>query len=344
MNSRQTCHGYINLAESFITNEALSGFDVIVVCRNWEERSVSALKRVDNKPIIVELIFSDRPAPQYIDIDVDNIIEEARSEGRLREILLETAVDVRANCALIHRDLSVEFKSDRRVIIDVTSIPKVYTISIVGWCFSERCIPMLWFIYQEGEYRSAALDVAGADEIKLANFTRGPWTLIQVPYLEGDMSIEDGDRLVAFCRGDHERILSALSDYEHLDRSAIITSTRPNSPDQIAKDHADSLVENAGLDLDNIHFADPMSAIDALVCAKEILRQRPEGSGYGGIVLPFSTKPHALAAAVIGVFGPGVTILARQPMEYVAQDIAPAERAILISMADLSSPFVADML
>lgn len=344
MTDRQACHGYLNLTEKVLGTEMLDVCDVAVLARSWEQRSTAALKRLTGKPLIVMLTFLDPPAPDCLDPAADALLAEAAAENRFVEVKLGLSTAYRANCLAIRNALAVRFAPATRILLDITSIPKVYTMSIVGWSFSERRVSALRFYYNEGDYRKPLDPASTNEEAKLASFTTGKWALISPPFLEGDMGLGDGSKLVAFCGGDHERILEVMAEYEHLSRWAILTSDTPKSPDPIALRHAASLEQNANLSKKHVQYADPLSAIDALVRAREILRAHSNDPGVGGVVLPFSTKPHAIAAAALGIFGPRVTILARQPDAYIPHDIQASERAIQIDLADLSSPEVSALL
>lgn len=347
MNNTQATFGYIHLGEqSFVPDQCFAEHDVFVFCRSWEARSISAIKRKVGGAHIVNISFEGNPADDVTDPESDDILKRAHSEGRLTKIDLGPSTAISGNAIALQRQLApILSKRDARVIFDVSSIPKAYTLSIIGWCFGDRLLPALKLFYSEGVYRHVPLNsVDPLADVKLASFTTGPWTLTQIPFLEGNGTIEEGQKLIAFCGGDHDQILSTLAEYEHLSRWAILTSSDPVTPDEVAKRHAQSLEDSAGLSRSQILFANPLSAIDALVQCREVLKRGKSRLPAGTLVLPFSTKPHSIAAAVLSLFDPSVIVLARQPTQYVGQDIIGSGTGVLITVADLSSPFVGPLL
>lgn len=347
MTTRSIAHGYLHLSEkTFDQNDTLPELDVFIFCHSWEARSTDILKRLPNTKIVVKIEFSGGVAPQAEDAEAEIILKTAISEERLIVICLQSSLNIQPNCVALHKSLApLVSQAGLRVGLDMSSIPKSYSMSIIGWCIAERRLPALKLMYSEGIYDHETHAVDGdAANLKAARFTSGPWRLTSVPYLEGNMATEDGRKLVAFCGGDHQDILNSLATYEHLDRWAIITSENPQEPDAVALRHAQSFNDNSGIDPKQVHFANPMSAVDALVRAREIFRPRNRNEGEGGLVLPFSTKPHAIAAAVLSLFDPQITILARCPKQYMAPQIHGSGKGVVVTLSDLSSPLVASFL
>lgn len=341
MNEQQLCHGYMSLRERVITDEPIAGFDLLVGCTNWESRSLSSIKRLSGDFEYLNIRFSDVPAPRATDALADGILDKLKLEDRFDELNLGAAVDVRENCRILHQELSPKISASKKVIIDITAIPKSYLLSIIGWCFAERRTPSLAFLYQEGDYTNSELIFPDVDGLKLGQFTTGNWTLMQVPYLEGGMEIDDRSRLVAYCGGDHERILAALESFENLDRWAVLTSATPKHPDTVARSHAKSIVDNSGIPQANILYSEPLSAIRALESITPIFNRAFMASGVGGIILPFSTKIHSLAAATLAVFHANMTVMVRRPESYVPRAIGAGSRAVFVEITDLSSPLAA---
>lgn len=347
MQNRAASFGYYRLVERDIgPADKLTGLDTFVFCRSWETRSLAMFKRIADTPKLVDICFDEPVEADYSDDETKAALERAEKEGRLTRIRLGKSTDVHANCLKLKKDLVGLFDQPRsRVGIDISSFPKVYTLSVMGWCFSDRKLCALRLLYSEGLYEPDGDDkpLTGL-EIKLARFTTGPWHLMAVPFLGRSFRAEEGQTLVVLCGSDHDRILSALDTYEHLNRWAVVTAFTPEKPDDVAVLHAESLREEAGLAPGQVYFSEPFSAIHALEVMEKIFDKVEPLNRAGGLILPFSSKPHAVASAIVSLFDPGVTVMARCPSKYEPLPRKASGRGVEIMVADLSSPFAGDLL
>ena len=321
----------------------LSEIDLLLVCRSWEQRSLYAIETLGPraKKIAILKFRPSHAEPATSDNGREIECQTANRDAWI-PLALNRSTSVDSNIALLEKNLSQLFSligPTAKVVIDASSIPKFYTMSLIAHSLKKGTLCHLFCVYTEGAYApEPTTEVAAPDkQSTFGRFTEGEWKIQPVRFLEGATAVRENRSILAFCGAEEDRIIPQLERYEDHARRVIISSGGNVAPHVAnAAERRQILINSLGLSEDDIRQCDPFSVCQALALVREYASSQP---AYGGgiVILPFSTKPHAIASAIAG-FNSTASVFSRIPSGYSGRGVFSTGRVFSYHLVDLSHP------
>jgi hypothetical protein len=323
--------------------DVIGSIDLLLICRSWEQRSLHALELLGSRAKKIAIIeFTPSHAAAARSERAGTIEALSKENNSWANLVLGRSTAVSPNMALLENilsDLFLQMGPAANVVIDVSSIPKFYTMSLLAHAFKTGMVAHLRCVYSEGTY-AADIGSAGVDaegQSTFGKFTEGDWKIQPVRYLEGRTAVRDNRSIVVFCGAEEDRIIPQLERYEDHDRQIIISS---GGDVAVHADNAerrrDILIRALALQDSDIRFCDPFSLCQALELLRGCAAARSiDNEGF--MILPFSTKPHAIACAIAGL-NSSASVFCRVPLSYSGRGVAPNGRVFSYHLIDISHP------
>jgi hypothetical protein len=174
---------------------------------SWEQRSSTALGSVKNLAGRIHLLkFSSRT--KEIEKKKAEALKQFRKLARgCRVIKLASSTSFQQNAEALERlvaDAYVKSRRPLRVLVDITCIPKSYTLFLLGLGFSRHYFSRLDCLYAEGIYSPNDLRDDGliSDHANSGIFSDGDWEALQIPYLEAERAIPTSRDLIVSMGGE----------------------------------------------------------------------------------------------------------------------------------------------
>ncbi len=328
--------------------------DLLICMRSWEDRSLHAFERFGaacGRVILFE--FDPSFGKRSTSTRFEELQRDMLQRKALNNVKLGRSTDYFANMEIIRQALDYELsrrKRVRKIWIDISALSKAYSSSLLGYLFG-RC-GAIWVrcVYSEAEYGAAIAPSAVSAEIQgatfelsnLGRFTDGNWQLKTLAHLPTYSDPRESRRIVAFCGGDEDRLILALQQYEMHERFVIVAASNSAASQDNARQRIESLVRYAPLEADKISQCHPHSAVEMITTLSELRPPRPSDSSM--LIMPFSTKPHAIAAAIFCLAHDRVAMVARIPAAYVPRTANRTSRVWLYDTFDLTSPYIGSLL
>lgn len=340
-NQIQLGHLLLRERRSEIGSCAVSSF-LYIYCASWEDRSLQILEAIGaNAERLLRIEFSPPSATHADSEPASAIVANAKRKKRFKTINLGRSTDFSNNVVRLAREIGPIKPSELLPIVDITSMPKYIIVSLTALLLNLG-VAAIRYCYSEGSY-GAALPKAAVEALAqprtadpLGGFTQGKWIRQRIPFFEGDTSCREGRRLFVFCGSDQDQIASVLDDYEQMNRFAIICRENDSISEARANSLHDAIVAQKVLDKESIMFCDPFSAVELVAKMENV----PRLGECDDVMMPFSTKPHSLSAAVRGLFHGRCSVVCRVPEAYLPRQIGRAKRIFAYDLFDLSSPAV----
>jgi hypothetical protein len=196
--------------------------------------------------------------------------------------------------------------------------------------------------YEEVDHKRLARELTVADTPPfnlsgLGRFTTGSWALVNLAYFDPIFAPAGEKRLIAFCGGDEDKLISELQRHELADRFVVVAASNSDVSQKNANDRAQSLRNFVPLEEHRIRRCHPHTAVGASLIIRELSASRT--ASHSVLLMPFSTKPHSLASAVASLSETRATMVARVPARYIPRGAGRTNRIWHYDIIDLTSPF-----
>lgn len=247
------------------------------------------------------------------------------------EVKLSRSTEPYANCALVIDQ--VRHCAEKRgepitVLLDITSMPKVYALAILGLLLRFGYAHSIWIFYAGGKYGPPA---AGVQAATGTPFTEGPWRPIAVPFFEGKVS-SSRRRWFGYLMGaEGEKALQILRAYDP-DRIALVAPMQgdkgpldtevDSQASAIAKEFDDRFVQR--------FVVRPWALIDIVYDLDAAIR---DARDYEKSVLCGGTKMHSMAAAVLAMMHDDLGVICRVPVAYVPRRVTWTGQSELLHLS-----------
>jgi hypothetical protein len=325
--------------------------DVLVCLQGAEDRSINVFEQIAVRSRFVCCALFAQTGVPYATSDRFVAACASISERKLAwKLPLGPSVEYFENIDLLVKRIGAlvaRIKSDVvNVVLDISSLPKAYITSVLGYLYKINRSIRVRALYSEAEYGSelrnpsaipaVTADVSDFPLSPLGRFTDGAWRLINLAHMRPALEAREGRKVVAFCGGDEDRLISALQQYDGAERAVVVAASK--SPDSIeaADRRKASLCEFTPLDEGAVTMSHPHKVLDALELLEQIcVTTKGTRSAF---IMPFSTKPHALAAAIFVLANEDVSVVARIPGAYLLRQATRTNRIWIYEIIDLSSP------
>lgn len=294
-------------------------FDMVLVCSSWDERCLAATEVSSlqtSEALILEFNQKDkhglrakhdqklqrffrRRAPTSV---VEGDVRNLRDTWRQLQVSLGQVANARGG--------------GLRLLLDITTMPRFYSLAVLGAGLKSGAIAELSLLYSEGSYPDppARGDVA---------FTRGIWKATPIPTFEGEydpgkgtfylvsIGFEGGKTLRVVRRADPTRVVALLPD--------------PGThPDYAARTRADNriLLEEFVDPAEGLIRAPAGDAVAAWRALSETGAERPEIEN--SFFLCSGTKAHSVALALRALHLEFPALLYNLPERHEVVNVRPS--------------------
>jgi len=326
--------------------DEITNIDILLCLRGVEERSLAIYERLG--PTAKHVCcpsFSAEDVQHASSLASDEVDKQLRIRQPSFRLKLGASTDYFANTDSLVSKLSTLVRKVRgetiNVVMDISSLPKAYSCSLIGFLFGLDRSVRLRALYSEATYGVGLRSIAEVEPPEfplsgLGQFTDGKWKLINLAHLPPALEARDGRKLVAFCGGDEDRLITALQQYDGIERSVMVAASDSGDSQSTAAERKASLCQFTPLGdgaITTIHPHRVVSALDRLdeLCVTAAGKR-------SAFIMPFSTKPHALAAALYSLSTNGVSVVGRVPLVYRLRQATRTGRVLCYEILDLSSP------
>lgn len=334
----ETSWGYLRLCQKqqAVDKVVLPSVDVLMAFSSFEPRCLE-ICRAQLKEVDKVLVFRFQPFERDHNRaeHAQKLAERFReSASRVDVHLLGHSVDVATVTSQL-RDhilpLYTENGGALRVAIDISSVPKTILLFMVALLLGEGLAKEVTCFYSEANY-APPVDNEGQRDYR---FTDGPWSSVQVPYLEGIYHPGLPRHAIVSMGTEAASIEKFLSRYDP-DSMTLVSPVPGSDPDldQYAKRQAKVIKRNLGAT--NIVERSPFDAVACLESALDISVARMRTNDV--MLFCLGPKPHALAFGICGIVNPEVPVICRTPGRYVERESKGSGTAWTYRIIDLSNP------
>jgi hypothetical protein len=312
-------------------------FDVAIFSCGWESRCKEIIKRSSNafkfnKSIILTFSQNDIPGykQKYLDeinsfvkskcdqnvtINLDESNEIAKTIFNQQEIP-EQNLQIEDNVISIIKEISKE-NVDRKIPIsiafDISSCPRRYFLSLLGYVFKFNQVKKISFYYAEGKYSQERA------------FSLGKWKIASIPIFDSKFDPDLSKRFFIVSTGfERVRYRSIISE-EQPDWVGLLLPNPGYIPEysKLIIEQAQPIISECQIPdnrIANIRAGDAMSAWEAL---KRSDFNDPE---YQITYLPFGPKPHVLAMGIRGFLNKNIFVTYRiSHGGYTKSEVSPTD-------------------
>lgn len=315
-------------------------YDIIICALSWEKRATTALGAAEN-------LSGDLVLLKFASLTED--IEQAKRESLTRfeavrvvkkTVDLESSVSYRSNIATLTEFVEAEVSSRKRplrILLDMTCIPKSYSLFLIGLCFNRSYVAYVDILYSEGAYLAddPAVDSAPGQPGR-GIVSDGEWTSLQIPYLGADVAIPSSRDVIVALGGEVGLSLPFIEKYEPRKLQVVLISeSLVQTPDRLLPSERAALAEL--LAEPNAHRLN-VSLCDVVGLVEQATRTSRSSDADVVSALALGSKPHALAMGLAAMGESNVEVICRIPKRYKPLDVPPTGDVWLYSIDDRFEP------
>ena len=300
-------------------------YDLVLSALSWERRATAAISAIKNLEGPLTLLKFASSSEQ---------MEAAKAEG------LKSFQTLTTDISVVDLDSSTNFQknADRlvdlitervtlagrpiKVLIDITCMPKAYSLFLMGMGFANGYISRIDCIYAEGAYSLADPNTEQNNNPDPRGIiSDGEWASLQVPYFSADVAIPNRRDIIVAMGGEIGLSLPFIEKYEPVRLSlALITESIVQKPELLLPGERTAL--NDLLSEPNaVRINVPLCDVSALVTHAVTFARNSMSEVVSAIAL--GSKPHALALGLATLSEPNLEIICRVPKRYKPLDVAP---------------------
>lgn len=299
-------------------------YDLVLAGLSWEKRSTAAFRRIEKLGNHIELLKFSSRTKEIEKKKSENLAEFKKLAAKCKVIKLAPSTSFPKNAETIEgliTDTYAKLKRPLRVLVDITCIPKSYTLFVLGLGFSRHYFARLDCVYAEGIYSLADLknDALASDDSQSGIISEGEWEALQIPYLEAEHAIPASRDLVVSMGGEIGLSLPFIERYEPRNLGLmLISESLVQTPDKLADSERvalEGLLAEPNVSRHNIGLCDVLS-----LSRKAIeLSQASKAETVTGVAI--GAKPHALALGLAALSEENFELICRIPKRYKQLDV-----------------------
>lgn len=304
--------------------ELCRSYDLILSALSWERRATSAISAIKNLagPLTLLKFASSSEAVEgakaasllsfkaLIDevsvVELDGSTEFQKNADRLVDLITERVTQAGGPI---------------KVLIDVTCMPKAYSLFLMGMGFSNGYISRMDCVYAEGAY---SLGDPNTDPTPSPDargiISDGEWASLQVPYFSADVAIPSSRDIIVAMGGEIGLSLPFIEKYEPVMLSlALISESIVQQPELLLPGERAALNDLLA-EPNAVRINVPLCDVSALASHAVDFARASVSEVVSGIAL--GSKPHALALGLATLSEPNLEIICRVPKRYKPLDVA----------------------
>ena len=316
-------------------------YDLIVAGLSWETRGVVALAHLRNANADVEL-WKFQSQSDVVEKAKARQLEKFRALfSNIKVVELGSSTDVESNFVRIKSRLHDAYARAGRplsVLVDMTCLPKTYTLFMVGLGFREELVARIDCLYTPGEYDLISANtnsspvVAGPRSL----LSEGEWHSRQIPYLEASEYIANDLDLLVSLGGELGLTLPFMERFEPRRLGLVFI-------DETSPENGTPMLPSERLAYEEL-LSEPntikkgLPLCDAVGMAHHALTFARESSARGTTMMAIGAKPHALALGLVALADSRVEVVCRTPASYRPVDVKPSGEPMLYEIEDRFDP------
>jgi hypothetical protein len=316
-------------------------YDLILAGLSWEQRTVTAFRLTSNLGKRIHLIkFKSRTS------EIEK--KKNRNLGLFKELgpkcktlKFDSSTSFDSNAEKLEQliaDLYQKIGRPLRVLLDVTCVPKSYTLLLLGHGFVRHYFSRLDCIYAEGAYSASTFqsDASAGDKPTSGIISDGEWDALQIPYLEAENSIPSSRDLIVSMGGEIGLSLPFIERYEPKSLSLLlIEESLAQTPDKLAPSERAALEEI--LSEPNVERCNvPLCDVIALTRKAIDVTRKSRAETVSGVAI--GSKTHALALGLAALSEPKLEMICRIPKSYKQLDVPPKGDIAFYEIEDRFEP------
>lgn len=322
-------------------DSAPHSYDLCIVGISWERRASTALGQYRALSTSIWGIRFESADPE-IRAKKDNherTVLEAYGDARI--LSLKNSLSFTDNIRVIESELSdlvVRLGRPVKVLVDITCIPKSYTLFMLGLGFTKGLFAKLDCVYAEGMYSNADYqdDVQSDGSVSKRIVSEGVWTSIQVSYLESEIVIPKSHDLVVAMGGELGFALPFVERYEPRAVGVVLIKDgllqNPLHLSGAEREGLTKLLAEPNVDTATVELT------DALGVAAYALDRVKRSMSECVTAIAIGAKPHALALGIAALNTPTMEVICRVPKRYKPLDVAPTGKVFIYEIEDRFEP------
>lgn len=323
------------------TIEINRSYDLVVAGLSWESRGTVGLAFLRDADVpLVLLKFRSRSA----EIEEAKLAQLDAYRSRFRNVEvkdMELSTSAQNNFIVLKswwQDLYAEAGRPLSILLDMTCLPKTYTLFLLGLGFREELVARIDFLYTPGKYdlvsNSATTTpvLAGARSL----LSEGEWHSRQIPYLEASEYIANDLDLLVTLGGELGLSLPFIERFEP--RRLGLVFINESSPEK-----GTPMLASEGMAYEELLGAPnaarkDMPLCDAIGMARHALAFAEASSARGTTMMAIGAKPHALALGLAALADPRIEVVCRTPTSYRVVDVQASGTPMLYEIEDRFDP------
>lgn len=316
-------------------------YDLVIAGLSWESRGSVGLTSIGRNelPLVVLKFRSSSVEIEAAKLAQLDAYKNIFTRVEVKE--MESSTDAQSNFIKLKgwwQDLYAKAGRPLSILLDMTCLPKTYTLFLLGLGFREELVARLDCLYTPGKYDlvsdlpSKTPVLAGARSL----LSEGEWHSRQIPYLEASDYIANDLDLLVTLGGELGLSLPFIERFEprRLGLVFIDESSPEKGAPMLASERMayDELLGSPSAARRNIPLC------DAIGMARHALAFAESSSARGTTMMAIGAKPHALALGLAAMADPRVEVVCRTPASYRAVDVQASGAPMLYEIEDRFDP------
>lgn len=299
-------------------------YDLVLSALSWERRATSAFSTTTNLPGPLTLLKFASSSDAIEEAKAASLVEFQSLTKDVSVVEFFGSTEFQKNA-----DRLVNLVTERvtqvgrpiKILVDITCMPKAYTLFLMGMGFFNGYISRLDCVYAEGAYSlgDPSTDPTPSPDAR-GIISDGEWSSLQVPYFNAKVAIPNSRDIIVAMGGEIGLSLPFIEKYEPATLSlALISESIVQQPELLLPGERAALNELLA-EPNALRTNVPLCDVAALTSHAVAFARKSLSEVVSGIAL--GSKPHALALGLAALSEPNLEIICRVPKRYKPLDVA----------------------